>query len=136
MSTAALKFWVRALHGSKVEAFVVIEACVHRRCCTATKTDQHGGSAEHHKVGAFNDVGFVSHHGAGITETAREHDGFMVAADFVALGAWHFLFKGAEIAGEAWAAVFVVVCGCAEWYVRSEERRVGKESSMGWYVMD
>ena len=49
-----------------------------------------------------------------ITDTARQHNGLMVTAQFLAVVAADFLFIGPEIAEQCRTAEFVIKCRAAE----------------------
>ena len=93
----ALHFRVAALHRGKVECFVA-GAARHRRGGAATQTNQHRRATQHYQLRTRrnNSLGDVA--GANRPYAARDHDGFVVAAQFHAVGARHPFFVSAEVA--------------------------------------
>ncbi len=100
---AALDFRVAALHRVEVQVFAVGPG-VHRRGGAAPQADQQAGAAQLDQQRAFRDFVLVDLLLLDVAQAARQHDGLVVAAHL----AVHFLFEGAEVAGEVGTAELVV----------------------------
>ncbi len=96
-------FRVATLHRCKIKFFVPL-ATANRGCCPATETNQHGRPTQHDHGRTFGKPQFFNVPGADITETAGEHNGFVIAPKPTADG----LFEGPEIACECRAAELIV----------------------------
>ena len=82
---AALHLGVVALDAGEIEVLVAVTAG-HGAGGAAPETDQHGGPAEDDELVAGVDRAFFDVLGFDITQTAGEHNGLVVAADFFGRG--------------------------------------------------
>ena len=100
---AAFDFGVAALYGVEVQRCVVC-AGVHGRSRAAAQADKHARAAQLDQQCAFGNFVFVCLLRLNATQTAGDHNRFVIASDLTV----KFFFKGTEVAQEIWTAEFVV----------------------------
>ena len=113
-----LHLWVATLHGIEVEVLCV-GASIHTGCRTAAQTDEHARAAQLDEQCAFRQIVLVGVFGFDAAQTARQHDGLVIAAHF----AVDLLFEGAEVASEVRTTEFIVECRATEWAVDHDLQR-------------
>ncbi len=115
--TAAFHFGIVALDAGEIE-ILAAGAAGHGAGRAAAETDEHGRAAEHDEAVAGQNVALLHVAGADIAKPSGEHDGFVIAADFLGVRVFarggHFLFEGAEVAVDGGATEFVVEGGTTE----------------------
>jgi hypothetical protein len=104
---AALNLRIAALHRREIEIRRTLSAADRGRRAAA-QTDQHRRAAEHHQRRADHDVELFHIVAAHIAETARDHDGLVIAPDHGAAVLGRSLFEGTEITAGGRPAELIV----------------------------
>ena len=110
---AALNFRITALHGRKIKILATDSARDTGRRPTA-KADQHRRPADDRDLCSNRHVDLGRVAIAHIANTAGDHDGFVIAANFIIGQARQATFEGSKIAQQVRPPEFVVECGAAD----------------------